>query len=409
MNIYGKCTNPYIDPKGIAHACGQCLTCRKSKSLEWIIRCKHELITNPKAVYLTLTYSPENLHKSAINKMNSYDRRGTLDPNDVTLFIKRLRQKYINKKLRYIYCGEYGEDRWRPHYHMVIWGINFNEISQETLVNTWGLGYVDKSNESVTTNAITYIVSYLNKKKKSKALDKKIYTDNGRIPPFIRMSQGLGKEWANNKKHNWAKTGTIAHNGNQYPIPRYYIKKLHESEGRKIRYEIKTYNAIGKGYKKRYGYKIIKNPNGELTKLLYERQINKIEDDFEKWKKNYKLDKQEANKIINIYRNEHERRIASDIILHEINKHKSNELISKELSYIKNYDAYEKRGRIQETPLKKDTLKQLRAIARKKELTILNGLFGKRNKYELMEIIQGTEASAPITTSRFNGHPVERG
>jgi hypothetical protein len=112
MNVYSKCANPYIDKNGIARSCGQCLSCRKAKTLEWVIRCKHECIENDKSMFITLTYAPKHLKRTAYKKMNGFDMRGTLDPDDVTLFLKRLRKWVYKKwgkerKVRYIYCGEY--------------------------------------------------------------------------------------------------------------------------------------------------------------------------------------------------------------------------------------------------------------------------------------------------------------
>lgn len=390
MNVYAKCKNPFIDSKGIAHGCGQCLNCRKSKTLEWVIRCKHEAIMNPKSIYITLTYKPSELKRTAKIKMNGADMRGSLDPEDITKFLKKLRQKYKDKKLRYIYCGEYGEDRWRPHYHMIIWGIKKEEISQEELMEIWGKGYVDKSEETVTENAITYIVSYLNKKKPSKSLEKKIYKDNNRIAPYVRKSQGLGGEWNEKYMENWSKTGTISHNKGQYPIPRYYIKKMYEKEGRKIKYTTANINQITKIPDKKTNYKIIKNPEGEMTKSIQELQENKIYNQIEEWRDTYKLKEPEFQKIKQTYVKEYNRRKKNTINDFEYYKNMEDDEISKLFQWEKIRNKEERGGVESDAPLEIETRKKLKKVIERKEKEILRGLFGKRNKYEKLEELMQT-------------------
>lgn len=387
MNVYAKCKNPYIDKNGIAHACGQCLNCRKQKALEWQIRAYHELIENPKAIFITLTYKPKNLKITAKKAMNQYDKRGTLDPEDITKFMKKLRKKTA-QKLRYIYCGEYGEQKWRPHYHMIIYGISKEEISREEIEKIWKLGHVDKSEETVTKNVISYIVGYMNKKKPNKALEKEIYEKNNRKAPYLRTSQGLGKEWAMKNKEQWATNGSISYNATQMPIPRYYIKKIQENEGRKIKY--KATRIIGGIKQERYDYKVMKNPEGKLTSRINEIQIEKLEKDMETWQEKYKISEEEKQKTEQVTKRELWRRQAYNIQLWNENKDKTNEQLYKEWSYEKKIPIHKKTAKINPSPLKKETIKRLQKIVERKETEKLNGLFGKRDRYETLEDILET-------------------
>ena len=40
-------------------------------------------------------------------------------------FMKKLRKKYPQKKIKYMVSYEYGEKLYRPHIHAIIYGHNF--------------------------------------------------------------------------------------------------------------------------------------------------------------------------------------------------------------------------------------------------------------------------------------------
>ena len=50
-------------------------------------------------------------------------RHGQLVKRDLQLFFKRLRK--ITGPFRYVACGEYGELRRRPHFHVALFGVDF--------------------------------------------------------------------------------------------------------------------------------------------------------------------------------------------------------------------------------------------------------------------------------------------
>lgn len=109
--------------------CGKCIQCRLSYSRDWANRAMCELKTAKNAFFLTLTYDDAHLHfapyvDAATGEVST---RPVLDFKDMTKFLKRLRKvcsKYgYKEKLRYIYCGEYGEDTKRPHFHMILYNV----------------------------------------------------------------------------------------------------------------------------------------------------------------------------------------------------------------------------------------------------------------------------------------------
>ena len=72
----------------------------------------HEASTHDHNCFLTLTYDEANL-----------PRHGQLLKRDLQLFFKRLRK--LMGPFRYVACGEYGDLRRRPHFHVALFGVDF--------------------------------------------------------------------------------------------------------------------------------------------------------------------------------------------------------------------------------------------------------------------------------------------
>ena len=103
--------------------CGQCRGCRRSRQRDYAVRAVHESQCHKYEhgyrrgtdmnSFVTLTYSDEHLPKN-----------GSLRKSDFTSFAKRLRE-YLGP-FRYMHCGEYGEKYKRPHFHCLLFGIDFD-------------------------------------------------------------------------------------------------------------------------------------------------------------------------------------------------------------------------------------------------------------------------------------------
>jgi len=205
--------------------CGYCLGCRIAKRQEWVTRMTHELVaSNNIGTFITLTYNKENV---PIN--------GTLIPEHLQKFWKRLR-KYTGKKLRYYAVGEYGEDVGkRPHYHAIIFGLSYEDLDcytigrkvvSKTIEKLWtkdhkSMGY--NSVGTVTTASIRYVAGYIEKKLVGKAGKTEYET---RCPPFSRMSQGIGRQWVDQNGATIKDTYSITIKGTPVAIPKYYKKRL---------------------------------------------------------------------------------------------------------------------------------------------------------------------------------------
>lgn len=266
-------------------------------------------------IFVTLTYNKSNLPMGAKKPETENDCMGTLKPIDLTNFLKRLRKYISPKKIKYIASGEYGgtdrhdkfgkpNGKWRPHYHLIIYGINNKMITQAELTAIWkkGNAYLDKK-PFVNTKAVAYTVGYINKKM-TDSHSWEHYEGNGRVAPFQRQSQGLGRTWSE-KNPNWYKNLKTGYNGKKCSIPRYYIKKVYEEEGKKIcinntvhvimivygtkdnhdfthivNDKVQYYKYVDKPHPTK-NYKIFKNPNGtkttEILAQLHEKALQSLE------------------------------------------------------------------------------------------------------------------------------------
>lgn len=136
----------------------------------------------------TLTYSD---HARVTSEL------GNLIPNDLQLFMKRLRHHYA-PGIRFYGVGEYGGQTWRPHYHVALFGVGIAEhpfdpktgfIKAGPIFESWDLGgvHVCELNETVAH----YIAGYVTKKMTAPD-DPRL---EGRHPEFSRMSlrPGIGR------------------------------------------------------------------------------------------------------------------------------------------------------------------------------------------------------------------------
>lgn len=107
--------------------CRQCINCAMKKAREWSMRNCLEArdFDDDQKWFLTLTYDNDNVNK--VNKVNS------LSHSDITNFMKKLRSYFKDDKIRFFASGEYGSKTYRPHYHIILYGITFKNSSFEFL------------------------------------------------------------------------------------------------------------------------------------------------------------------------------------------------------------------------------------------------------------------------------------
>lgn len=192
------------DYRSIHVPCGQCIGCRLDYSKSWALRCVHEAQLHDKNCFLTLTYCDEKVPWS--RKTGEQ----TLVKKDLQLFMKRLRKAYPDVKIRFFGCGEYGDNTYRPHYHVILFGFDFPDkvfyknssagfkyYISDSLDSIWSNGQCMVADVNYDTCA--YVARYCTKKLNG-VLGKEKY--EGIEKEFVNMSRkpGIGKEWFNRYK-----------------------------------------------------------------------------------------------------------------------------------------------------------------------------------------------------------------
>jgi len=147
--------------------------------------------------FVTLTYSDETLPTS-----------GSLIPEHLTHWFKRLRKEIYPARVRYYAVGEYGTESQRPHYHIALFGYSqclrgqsrFGLKDQmvnadlkccehcDLIYKTWEKGGIFVG--ALEAKSAQYVAGYVMKKMTSMR-DMRL---NGRWPEFARMSlkPGIG-------------------------------------------------------------------------------------------------------------------------------------------------------------------------------------------------------------------------
>lgn len=158
--------------------CGKCLGCRRDRVRDWATRCVHEAALHAENCFVTLTYDRHHLPVG-----------GTLVKRDFQLFMKRLRKEFSSRRVRFLAAGEYGSQGKRPHYHAILFGVDFDDkvlyregkkgahlYKSALLSRLWGMGNVTLG--TVTDKSAAYVAGYTVKK-----------VDDGEGPP----PGGLGR------------------------------------------------------------------------------------------------------------------------------------------------------------------------------------------------------------------------
>ncbi len=226
----------YYD-KPVTIACGQCSGCRLERSRQWAVRCMHEASQHADNSFVTLTYDSQNLPST-----------GGLVLKHWQTFAKRLRHKA--GPFRFYHCGEYGDDTGRPHYHALLFGLDFRAdrkhhktlrgnplYTSETLTDTWGKGHCVIG--ELTYESAAYVARYCMKKvngKKAEAHYQTVDTRTGEVhqvkPEYTTMSRrpGIGKTWFDKYASDVFPSDEVIVNGKSARPPRYYDTQLDSAE-----------------------------------------------------------------------------------------------------------------------------------------------------------------------------------
>lgn len=218
------CYGPWV-PSGSSSkrpvACGQCIGCKLEYSRQWAVRIMHEAQMHDWNSFVTLTYAkaPESLEYS-----------------DFQLFMRRLRK--ARGYARFFCSGEYGDERGRPHFHAVLFGVRFEDgrcigrspagfklYDSPDLLSLWRLGHCSVG--SVTFESAAYVARYVVKKITGEAAEEHY---GGRRPEFAQMSRkpGIGSAWLDKFWTDVFPASRVVVNGVEANPPRFYRKRFRE-------------------------------------------------------------------------------------------------------------------------------------------------------------------------------------
>ena len=150
----------YHEQEPMTVPCGQCTGCRTEYSRQWALRNMHEASLNKNNCFITLTYNEKNLPQN-----NSLEKKA------FPKFIRSLRQKNKETKIRYYACGEYGDNFGRPHYHAILFNYFPSDVkplkkdlyTSKSISDAWrNKGHVSVGN--VTFQSAAYVSNYVQKK-----------------------------------------------------------------------------------------------------------------------------------------------------------------------------------------------------------------------------------------------------
>lgn len=196
--------------------------------------------------FITLTYNDEHLPPDGSLKKKHYQD-----------FMKRLRRKYDGMKIRFFHCGEYGDKDARPHYHAILFGIDWPDrklftirkgiptYTSQALEDLWQKGFCTVGD--VTFESAAYVARYVMKKVTGDRAAEHYQSVNaltGELhqiaPEYITMSTkpGVGHAWYKKFFSDIYPRDFTVTNGKEGAVPRYYDKLL-EREQEKLLQQLK--------------------------------------------------------------------------------------------------------------------------------------------------------------------------
>ena len=198
----------------------------------------HEAQLHDENCMVTLTYNDDNLPPFPHSLLVDHQQK----------FMKRLRNEYKNKKIRFFNAGEYGKPTLennliaRPHWHTILFNHEFDDhklfaqtdcgdiYTSEKLEKIWGKGHCTIT--ELSTDVAQYVAKYCVKKINGDQAHehyKKVCPITGDIqnvrPEFATMSRrpGIARDWYKKYKQDiFPSDMVIIKGGTRVKTPRYY-------------------------------------------------------------------------------------------------------------------------------------------------------------------------------------------
>lgn len=242
--------------------CSRCWNCLTRRADAWAFRILQEKKRSTSAHFVTLTYDDQHV------PINAETMQITLDKKEIPKYMKRLRKLHekvyklkpsLRMKLKYYAVGEYGENRERPHYHIILFNAIKELIPLSWAIDNKMIGLVDIGKKGVTAGGARYLAQYM--------LTGQDGDYQNKEKPFSLMSKNLGDNYITEaiKKWHLEKTGQTVvtkdgimktrdryyaiQDGYKIALPRYYRDKIFPKIYREIDIPLITEKAMIKQYK----------------------------------------------------------------------------------------------------------------------------------------------------------------
>lgn len=120
------CLTPIQIPDEYGHVqnrpCGRCDACLVRSRNEWAFRLRQEWKESSSAFFITLTYDWEHLpiHERIDPESGVVMYAACVEKSAVQDFLRAYRKHFPVKTVRFYAISEYGKERLRPHYHIIM-------------------------------------------------------------------------------------------------------------------------------------------------------------------------------------------------------------------------------------------------------------------------------------------------
>lgn len=210
------CLNPitiYVNNKYDAQGtrnlqvpCGKCVECKKRYQNSWYVRFYEESKNWRNFIFFTLTYNNDSVPYYVDNE--SGECFNTVYKEDVKKWIKYFRKTLSRKYgkslgFKYFITSEYGPRTLRPHYHGIIWGLDYSDF-QTIALDYWQKHYGFTTSELLSSpqvskradRSLRYVAKYC-----SKGSFENYLVDEGKVEKtFHLISKGIGKSYVENMR-----------------------------------------------------------------------------------------------------------------------------------------------------------------------------------------------------------------
>lgn len=217
-----SCSKPFflddvIDFNGnpIPIPCGHCLSCRVDIQNTMVDRMFCAWTAHQFSSFVTFTYDDKHL------PVKEGFRLPTLSKDDVHKYLDNIRHQ-VKIPFEYYLCGEYGDQFNRPHYHAVFFGLDYQ--LHDRVFRIWNKGSVEIL--PVKPSAFRYVAKYITASPLPGAVKDAQYYDVGLIPPFRKLSRGLGLSVYLQHMDELQEQGFFILRGRRISVNRYYFNKL---------------------------------------------------------------------------------------------------------------------------------------------------------------------------------------